>query len=36
MGNYELIEELCSVAGCKRILYKSKPRLSLKQKLPKA
>ena len=37
MGNYELIEELCSVARLQAdIIYKSKPRLSLKQKLPKA
>lgn len=35
MGNYELIEELCSVARLQADI-KNKPRLSLKQKLPKA
>lgn len=36
MGIYELIEELCSVARLQADIIQSKPRLSLKQKLPKA
>lgn len=36
MGNYELIEELCSVARLQADIIQKQAEASLKQKLPKA